>query len=179
MMVILESQTISPMLAVLATVNIFCALAGDHVKFGFPGASAITVLAWGGISYKNGYEKAGLMPYLLDAVKWGTDYFIKAHVAPNKLYGQVGNGNLDHGFWGRPEDMTMERPAYFIDAQNPGSELAAETSAALASAAILFKGVDDAYSAELLSHAEQLFDFADTFRGSYSVSIPDAASFYK
>jgi len=54
------------------------------------------------------------------AVKWATDYFLKAHVAPNEFYGQVGLGHLDHAFWGRPEDMTMARPAFKIDASNPG-----------------------------------------------------------
>jgi len=39
------------------------------------------------------------------AVKWATDYFLKAHTAPSEFYGQVGQGDLDHDFWGRPEDM--------------------------------------------------------------------------
>ena len=64
-------------------------LAGDHVKFGFPAAAAMTVLAWSGISYEAGYRSAGEFNYLLDAVKWGTDYFIKCHVADNEFYGQV------------------------------------------------------------------------------------------
>ena len=64
-------------------------LAGDHVKFGFPAAAAMTVLAWGGISYEAGYRSAGEFDYLLDAVKWGTDYFIKCHVSDNEFYGQV------------------------------------------------------------------------------------------
>ena len=63
--------------------------AGDHVKFGFPLASALTILSWGGIEHKAGYEKAGQLNYLLDAVKWGMDYLIKAHIAPTTLYGQV------------------------------------------------------------------------------------------
>ena len=46
-------------------------------------------------------------------LKWATDYFIKAHVAPMKFYGQVGDGNVDHAYWGRPEDMTMARPVRF------------------------------------------------------------------
>jgi len=54
------------------------------------------------------------------AVKWATDYFLKAHTAPNEFYGQVGRGDLDHSFWGRPEDMTMARPAYKIDTSRPG-----------------------------------------------------------
>jgi len=54
------------------------------------------------------------------AVRWATDYFLRAHVAPTEFYGQVGRGDLDHTFWGRPEDMTMPRPAFKIDTSRPG-----------------------------------------------------------
>ena len=54
------------------------------------------------------------------AVKWVTDYFLKAHTAPNEFYGQVGQGDLDHNSRGVPEDMTMARPAFKIDTSNPG-----------------------------------------------------------
>ena len=73
----------------------------------------------------------------------------------------------------------MWRPSYKIDCQNPGSDLAGETAAALASASILFKGRDDAYSGSLLWHAKKLYKFADDCRGKYSDSITDAAKFYK
>jgi len=53
-------------------------------------ASTMTVLAMGGIFFPEGYTKAGQTGYLLDAVKWGTDYFIKCHVSANEFYGQVG-----------------------------------------------------------------------------------------
>ena len=141
-------------------------------------AGAMTLLSWGGISYPQGYEKAGMMGYLQDAVKWGTDYFIKAHTGENEFYGQVGNGEFDHASWSRPEEMPAWRPAYKIDANNPGSDLAAETAASLASASILFKGTDNAYSNELVQHAEELYAFADQYRGKYSDSIADAATFY-
>jgi hypothetical protein len=55
------------------------------------------------------------------AVKWATDYFLKAHVSDNEFYGQVGLGQADHDYWGRPEDMTMARPAFKIDTSNPGN----------------------------------------------------------
>ena len=38
--------------------------AGDFVKFGFPGAAAITVLAWGMIEYKDAYTCAGKLKKL-------------------------------------------------------------------------------------------------------------------
>ena len=52
-------------------------------------AYTITVLAWSGITYQKAYENVGEMDHLLDTLKWGTDYFIKAHPEPNVLYGQV------------------------------------------------------------------------------------------
>lgn len=118
------------------------------------------------------------MPYMKEAVKWATDYFLKAHVSPTVLYGQVGNGQLDHAFWGRPEDMTMDRPAYKITEANPGSDLVAETSAALAAASILFKDSNPAYSAECLQHSRELYDFANNFRGDYDATIPGVSEFY-
>jgi len=148
--------------------------AGDFVMFGFPAASALTVLAWGGISYKAGYETAEEYDNLLAAVKWGTDWFIKCHVSDNELYAQVGNGVADHAVWCRPEEMNMARPSYKINCQNPGSDMAAEAAAMFASASILFKEKDSDYSAVLLDHAEKLYTFADTCKGKYSDAIPDA-----
>lgn len=52
---------------------------------------------------------------------------------------KVGDGHVDHAYWGRPEDMTMARPAFKITPQKPGSDLAAETAAALAAASVAFK----------------------------------------
>jgi len=153
--------------------------AGDYVKFNLPGAQALTTLAWGGISYAGGYKCAGEWENLLDAIKWGTDYFIKCHVSDNEYYAQVGNGEIDHATWSRPEDMTGARPSYKIDCNKPGSDVAAETAASFASAAILFKGEDDDYSAKLLDHAKRMYKFADTCRGKYSDSIYDASIFYK
>ncbi|KAG7167415.1 Endoglucanase E-4-like 5 [Homarus americanus] len=153
--------------------------AGDHVKFGFPMAYTATVLAWGLIDFAEGYEAAGQTDYGRAAVKWATDYFLKAHTAEYELYGQVGSGNIDHSFWGRPEDMHMERPAYKIDKEAPGTELACETAAALAAASLVFKKANPDYSAEMLEVAKELYAFGDEYRLEYHKSIPDAADFYR
>ena len=68
--------------------------AGDYVKFGFPMAYSATVLAWGLIEYKKGYQAAGQYEIMLDSVKWATDYFIKAHTKKEEFYGQVSGLNL-------------------------------------------------------------------------------------
>ncbi len=153
--------------------------AGDGVKFGLPMASSMTMLSWGGIVFRGGYKKSGQLDQLLEAVRWGTDWLIKAHPEANVFYGQVGRGDLDHAFWGPPEAMVMPRPAFKVDEENPGSDLVGEASAALASAAILFgEAGQDAYAARCLDHAKRLFSFADRFRGSYTDSIVDARAYY-
>lgn len=65
-----------------------------------------------------------------------------------------------------------------MTAQNPGSDLVGETAAALAAASMVFKRTNPAYSTVLLTHARQLYDFANENRGKYSDAIPNAAAFY-
>lgn len=156
--------------------------AGDHVKFGFPMAASMTMLSWGVLEYHDAFVQSNQLDEALDAIKWATDYFLKAHIsngqATQAFYGQVGDANLDHAYWGSPEQLNTPRPAYKIDAANPGSDLAAETAATLAAASILFRETDTAYADELLANAKQLYTFADTYRGRYSDSITEASNYY-
>src|SRR3954469_21314738 len=153
--------------------------AGDHVKFGLPMAASATMLAWGIVEYRDAYVQTGQLNNALEQLKWATDYFIKAHTATNELYGQVGAGGTDHAWWGPAEVMQMARPAFKVDSTHPGSDLAGETAAALAAASMAFRPTDPAYANTLLSHARQLYTFADTFRGKYSDCITDAQGFYQ
>nr|XP_027080015.1 endoglucanase 6-like [Coffea arabica] len=153
--------------------------AGDNVKFGLPMAFTVTMMSWSIIEYGGQMAASGELSHAMDAIKWGTDYLIKAHPQPNVLYGEVGDGNTDHYCWQRPEDMTTSRAAYRIDPSNPGSDLAAETAAAMAAASIVFRRDNSAYSNELLNHAYQLFEFADKYRGKYDSSITVAQKYYR
>lgn len=60
--------------------------------------------------------------------------------------------------------MTMARPVYKIDADHPGSEVAAETAAALAAAYLVFNTEDAQYADVLLQNAIELYNFADIYR---------------
>ncbi|KAJ6943637.1 endoglucanase 6-like isoform X2 [Populus alba x Populus x berolinensis] len=153
--------------------------AGDNVKFGLPMAFTITMMSWSIIEYGKQLGSSGELGNTMDAVKWGTDYLIKAHPQPYVLYGEVGDGNTDHYCWQRPEDMTTDRRAYKIDPSNPGSDLAGETAAAMAAASIVFRHSNPTYANELLTHAHQLFDFADKYRGKYDSSISVAQKYYR
>ncbi|GMH11922.1 hypothetical protein Nepgr_013763 [Nepenthes gracilis] len=152
--------------------------AGDHVKFGLPMAFSVTILSWAAVDFSEEIISANQMANTLWAIRWGTDYFLKAHTQPNLLWAQVGDGASDHYCWERAEDMTTPRTAYKLDSNNPGSDLAGETAASLAAASLAFKPYNSSYSHRLLAHAEQLFTFADTFRGLYDDSIPGSSQFY-
>ncbi|CAG2108742.1 unnamed protein product, partial [Medioppia subpectinata] len=155
--------------------------AGDLVKFGFPMAASMTLLAWGVVDYADAYQKAGELDNALKAIKWGTDYFIKCHTSDTEFYGQVGNGEEDHAVWGRPEEWPKSkvRPAYKVTTAHGGTDLLGETSAALAAASMAFNATDPNYSVTLLTHAKSLYTFADKHRSTYTAEITDAQNFYK
>ncbi|KAL5988062.1 hypothetical protein ACLOJK_035825 [Asimina triloba] len=152
--------------------------AGDHVKFGLPMAFTVTMLSWSVIEYREQIVAAGEYQHALEAIKWGSDYFIKAHTHANVLWAEVGDGDTDHYCWQRPEDMTTSRQAYKIDAENPGSDLAGETAAAMAAASIAFRQTNPHYSHLLLHHAQQLFEFGDKHRGEYDRSVKIVKDYY-
>ena len=130
--------------------------AGDNLKLGFPLAFTITMLSWSTIEFKDELSKQKELQNALSAIKWGTDYLIKAHTSPDVFYGEIGDVDSDHQCWMRPEDMTTLRTSYKLNDQNPGSDLAAESAAALAAASIAFESVDKKYSSTMLLHATQV-----------------------
>ncbi|KAL4187577.1 hypothetical protein AMTRI_Chr09g39700 [Amborella trichopoda] len=138
--------------------------AGDNVKFGFPLAFTTTMLAWG----MSEFGAPGEVDNAMAAIRWATDYLLKAVSQPGRVFVQVGDPAKDHNCWERPEDMDTPRTVYSVDAANPGSEVAAETAAALAAASIAFRSSDSAYSQTLLQNAVRVFEFADNHRGAYS-----------
>ncbi|KAE8664815.1 Endoglucanase 11 [Hibiscus syriacus] len=160
----------------------------DHVKFGLPMAFTVTMLSWGVIEFRDQIADAGELEHALEAIKWGTDYFIKAHTSPNVLWAEVGDGDTDHYCWQRPEDMTTSRRAYKIDKNNPGSDLAGETAAAMAAASIVFKKTNPHYSNLLLHHAQEVLvketnvifvEFGDKYRGKYDGSVGVVKRYYE
>jgi endoglucanase len=152
--------------------------AGDNVKFGFPMAYTTTMLAWSTLDEQTAFSQSGQLAFQLANLRWVNDYFIRAHPSPNVLYGQVGTGGTDHSFWGPAEVNPSPRTSFKIDQNCPGSDLAGETAAAMAASSMAFQASDPAYAATLLTHARQLYNFADTFRGTYVKCITDAQGFY-
>ena len=67
------------------------------------------MLSWSLIDSKAAYVAAGEWENALSQVRWGLSYLIKAHVTPTTLVVMVGDPHKDHGVWGRPEDIRMQR----------------------------------------------------------------------
>lgn len=67
---------------------------------------------------------------------------------------KVGDPVLDHQCWVRPENMRTPRTVLKIDENDPGTEIAAETSAAMAASSIVFRHTNRTYSRRLLNKAK-------------------------
>lgn len=63
--------------------------AGDNVKYGLPMAFTVTMLAWGALQYGDELAAAAELENVRRAIRWGTDYFIKASATENQLWVQV------------------------------------------------------------------------------------------
>jgi endoglucanase len=64
----------------------------------------------------------------------------------------VGDPNLDHQCWVRPENMKSPRTLYEINEKTPGTEIAAETAAS----SMVFRSHDKKYSRSLLNKAKMV-----------------------
>ncbi|KAK8503206.1 hypothetical protein V6N12_067592 [Hibiscus sabdariffa] len=151
--------------------------AGDNVKYGLPMAFTITTLAWSAIAYQSELESACEWKNVKDAIRWGTDYFLKTASRHRKLYVEVGDPVKDHKCWMRPENLKGPRRVLQIDEKTPGSEIAGETSAAMAASSMVFRHTDALYARELLKKAKRLFRFAKDHKKTFDGECPFYCSF--
>ncbi|WP_425581899.1 glycoside hydrolase family 9 protein, partial [Streptosporangium vulgare] len=96
------------------------------------------------------------------------------------LYGQVGNTEArNHAWWGPGRgDCRWSGPrtrSTLLRGVGPGRE----TAAAMAASSIVFRPTNPTYADTLVTHAKQLYTFADTVRKKYSDCITDASGYYQ
>jgi hypothetical protein len=162
---------------------------GAHTKFAFPAAWTITTLAWGYLDARDNWDASGLAERLKTELRWGLDHILQCHefdsnsgpeARTTRLYVQVGLTSNDNSQWTRPEQMTWGRPASYVDWTNPGTDVAAEMSAALAAGFLVFVDEDPAYATELVVNAATLYRFAHTnpTKRQYQNTVRDAGSSY-
>ncbi len=147
--------------------------AGDYVKFGVPMAYSAAVVGWGLLEFSAAYEHAGELEYGLDNLRFVLDYLSRLHrtggtatLGDDRFFHQVGDAYDDHGFWGPPQFMSMERPTAVCTSSRPCSEATAGTAAALATGSLVFAERDPDYARDLLARARDAYEFADAFHGA-------------
>lgn len=150
--------------------------AGDHVKFNLPMAYTSAMLSWSVVEAQAALTASGQLTPMLNQIRWVSEYLIRSHTAPNEFYYQVGDGGADHAWWGPAEAMQMARPSAKVTLAAPGSAVVGEAAAALAAAAVVFKASDPAFSASCLSHAKELYNFAETTKSDSGYTA--AAGYY-
>ena len=146
--------------------------AGDHVRFGLPQSYTAGTLGWGFYEFRDAFKKIGQEEHMIDILRYFTDTFLRCSFLDENgeiiaFCYMVGEGDLDHSYWGPPElyPPDIPRPADFATAESPGTDVCASTSAALAISYLNFKDEDPQYAEECLTVAKAMYDFAKKYRG--------------
>ncbi|CAL1701489.1 unnamed protein product [Somion occarium] len=165
--------------------------AGDYVKYTYPLSFSLMSICWGAVDFGGGYDSANQTAYLDDMLRWGLDWLIKAHPSPNTLFVQVGDGDVDNAYWGGDLGIPTPRTSYQINETSPGTDAAAQASAAFSACSALYANhslssvsnpaslTNISYASTLLSHAQQLYTFAtNTTERTYQTSVPVSGQAY-
>ncbi|KAL7282221.1 hypothetical protein ACG7TL_003690 [Trametes sanguinea] len=166
--------------------------AGDYVKYTFPLSYTLMSICWGALDSGRAYDLANQTAYLDDMLRWGLDWLVKAHPSPNTLFVQVGDGNLDNAYWGGDRSIPGPRTSYQINDTSPGTDAAAQASAAFAACSSLYSNrtlassstsglANTTYASTLQNHARQLYEFATNASGgmqTYQTAVPQSADAY-
>lgn len=147
--------------------------AGDHVKFGLPQTYSSATLEWALYEFKDAFVRIGEYDHMVELLRWFSDYYLRSTFKNSAgdvvaFCYQVGEGSVDHNFWGPPElidHVRYPRPAYFATAETPASDQASGAAASLAITYLNLREEDPAYAQKCLETAVALYDFAVKNRG--------------
>lgn len=154
--------------------------AGDHAKFALPQAYTASVLGMSYYQFKAAFTELGQIEHIQRILNHFAEYLEKCAVLDANgnvaayCY-QVGNGTLDHNYWGAPESQPLrENQYYFTSDSNPCVDVLCESAAALAIHAVNYS------DEKALTYAEKLFAYADQqiSMGRTGVSISDPGDLY-
>lgn len=135
--------------------------AGDHAKFGLPQAYSATVLGLAHMEFAEAFADTATEAHYKRIMDRFVDYFERCTVlgsdgSVQAFCYQVGDGNVDHGYWGAPEKQSSRSgQATFTSDSDTCTDIVSETAAALAAYYINYK------DKKALSYAEKLFTYAD------------------
>ena len=137
--------------------------AGDHVKFNLPMAYSASMLAWGMYQYPEGLEKTGQMDLYVNNLTFVLDYLAACDEGDTAVY-QVGNGQMDHTWWGPVELLEYGMKDNGADYQKARAAL---------------RGTDSAVCGEMAAALAELFYAANwLYLATGSQSYLDKAASY-
>ncbi|MCG8698448.1 MAG: glycoside hydrolase family 9 protein [Bacteroidales bacterium] len=151
--------------------------AGDHVKFGLPQTWSAATLGFALYEFRDAFDKSGTTDQMLRTLKHFTDFFLKCHVNDNKFYYEVGDGGIDHGYWGSPEKQKGARPAFAATPSTPASDVCGEAAAALSLMYLNYKDVNASYANKCLKAAKSIYKLGKNHLGRSSDHT--SGGFYK
>lgn len=143
--------------------------AGDFLKLNFPLSSTVGLLAFGISEFADGYNSAGQMQTALNNVHIAADYLLRCHDTVNQVYiGQIGDPNIDHQYWGRPEQEKTKRPGYKYTPGMGASDLYGNVAGALAAFSTVYRTTNSSWADTALASALELYSWGQNNPGRYS-----------
>ncbi len=137
--------------------------AGDHVKFGLPQAFAAATLGISYAEFKDAFTELGQEAHMKLIMDRFIDYFKKCTVMNDDgtvqaFCYQVGNGDVDHNYWGTPEAQGGRNEyLYFTSSTYPCTDIVALTAAAMAIYSYNYNDTESlTYAKALLAYAESM-----------------------
>ncbi len=162
--------------------------AGDHVKFNLPMSYTASMLAWGLYQYPDGIEKVGEMTNYVNNLTFVLDYLAACDLGDEVVF-QVGNGTIDHTWWGPVEvyeygmadsGTSIEEARQTYKASEGCSAVFGGMAAALAAGYCALQGhVEQSVLDDYLAHAENIFSLASTNPGNDTYQNSNASNFYR
>ena len=140
---------------------------GDHVKFGLPQCNSASTLAWAYYEFKDVFIEKGQDEYMLNILKNFCDYFMRCFPDKETFYYQVGDGDIDHEYWGLRNFKNVKDLHIMLQPrENPGSDVAGSATATLALMYLNYKDRDLEYAEKCLKYAKDLYEFGMKYRGN-------------
>ncbi|MBO4878510.1 MAG: glycoside hydrolase family 9 protein [Ruminococcus sp.] len=162
--------------------------AGDHVKFNLPMSYSAAMLAWGLYQYPGGVEQSGELQNYVNNLEFVLDYLAACDLGTEAVF-QVGNGTVDHTWWGPVEvyqyGMEDAGTSYAsarttLKASKGCSCVFGGMAAALAAGSLALDGrIDSSKTKDYLAHAENLFKLADASKSDDVYNDSNASGFYR
>ena len=162
--------------------------AGDHVKFNLPMSYSAAMLAWGLYQYPDGVAQSGELQNYVNNLEFVLDYLAACDLGTEAVF-QVGNGTMDHTWWGPVEvyeyGMGDAGTSYAatretLKASKGCSCVFGGMAAALAAGSLALDGrIDSSKTKDYVKHAENLFKLADESKSDAVYNDSNASGFYR